>query len=378
MEIKTPPTLITKPSQLEALATTLAQQPVVAVDTESNSLYAYRERVCLIQFSIPDADYLVDPLALADLSILEPIFSNPQIEKVFHAAEYDLLCLKRDFGFTFTNLFDTMLAARILGREKIGLGDLLEAEFNVHLKKKYQRADWGKRPLPPEMISYARLDTHYLIPLRDRLHSNLKRTQFWPIAQEDFTRICEVNGTLPGPPETDIWRMRGANELSPQQMAVLEKLVDYRKGRSETLNRPLFKVISDKTLVNIAAGLPEKPEDLRPIPGMTHRQIGHHGRSILKAVQSGLKSEPPRRPSRPRPDDSFLQRMDNLRNWRKRTAQKLGVESDVVMPRVLLDKMAYKNPQSWDELNDILESVPWRLEHFGKDLLKVLAQENRH
>lgn len=377
MDTKTPPILITKPTQLESLVTTLLQQPVVAVDTESNSLYAYRERVCLIQFSTPDADYLVDPLALDDLSTLGQVFSTPQIEKVFHAAEYDLLCLKRDFGFTFTNLFDTMLAARILSRAKIGLGDLLEAEFSVHLKKKYQRADWGKRPLPPDMIDYARLDTHYLIPLRNRLHSDLKQTRFWPIAQEDFTRMCKVNGTLPGPPETDIWRMRGSKELSPQQMAVLQQLVDYRQEKAEMLNRPLFKIISDKTLVAIAESKPETLDDLPDIPGMTKRQIGHHGRAILKAVQRGLQAEPPRRPNRTRPDERFLHRLEALRNWRKRMAQKLGVESDVVMPRILLDKIACKNPQNWNELKDILKSVPWRLERFGEGLLDVLARENR-
>ncbi len=363
--------------QLESLAKTLAQQPVIAVDTESNSLYAYRERVCLIQFSTPDTDYLVDPLALQDLSILGPIFANPQIEKIFHAAEYDLLCLKRDFGFTFCNLFDTMLAARILNRPKIGLGDLIEAEFGVHLKKKFQRADWGKRPLPPEMISYARLDTHYLIPLRDRLHKGLQQTQFWPIAAEDFKRLCEVNGNLPGPPETDIWRMSGASELSPQQMAILQELVDYRAEKAEKLNRPLFKVISDKTLVELAGREPGSLKDLPDAHGMTKRQINHHGRAILQAVERGLAAEPPRRPSRPRPDDSFLHRLDNLRNWRKRTARKLGVESDVVMPRVLLDKMAAKNPQTRDELKAILDSVPWRLEHFGDELLKILERENR-
>ena len=119
----------------------LGREPLVAVDTESNSLHAYRERVCLIQFSIARADFLVDPLALKDLSSLAPIFEDERIEKIFHAAEYDLICLNRDFGFTFTNLFDTSVAARILGREAIGLGSMLEAEFGVRQNKRHQRAN---------------------------------------------------------------------------------------------------------------------------------------------------------------------------------------------------------------------------------------------
>src|SRR3989304_2551096 len=169
------PILITHPRQLEALAKTLASEAILAVDTESNSLHAYREQVCLVQFTTSQADYLVDPLVLLDLSPLAGLFSNPNIEKIFHAAEYDLVCLKRDFGFSFANLFDTMLAARILGRPGVGLGSLLESEFGVPLDKRFQRANWGQRPLPPSLLAYARLDTHYLIDLRHRLKAALEK-----------------------------------------------------------------------------------------------------------------------------------------------------------------------------------------------------------
>jgi ribonuclease D len=163
------PILIVRPAALKRLAGELSAEKVVAVDTESNSLYAYREQVCLIQFSTSTADYLVDSLSLDDLSPLTSFFADSHIEKVFHAAEYDLLCMRRDFGFDFANIFDTMIAADILGRESIGLGALLETEFDVRLEKRYQRANWGQRPLPQHLLSYAQLDTHYLITLRERL-----------------------------------------------------------------------------------------------------------------------------------------------------------------------------------------------------------------
>ena len=154
------PVLITRPDALIQLANQLANEPILAVDTESNSLYAFQEQVCLIQFSTPQDDFLVDPLALDDLSPLAGLFADPKIEKIFHAAEYDLITLKRDYHFDFENLFDTMIAARILGWEKIGLGSILKSEFDVELNKRYQRANWGKRPIPSEMVNYARLDTH--------------------------------------------------------------------------------------------------------------------------------------------------------------------------------------------------------------------------
>ena len=156
------------------MARDLLSQAQVAVDTESNSLFAYREQVCLVQFSTAEKDYLLDSLALQDLRCLEPLFSSPAIEKVFHAAEYDLICLRRDFGFTFANLFDTMVAARILGRDGVGLGAMLEAEFGLHLDKRYQRANWGERPLKPALLAYARLDSHYLVALRQRLEPALR------------------------------------------------------------------------------------------------------------------------------------------------------------------------------------------------------------
>ena len=153
------------PDKLDQMIRALSKQAIIAVDTESNSLYAYQERVCLMQFSSPEKDYLVDPLAI-DASPLGPLFRSPDIEKIFHAAEYDLIMLDHDFGFQVSNLFDTMVAARILGWKAVGLGSILREQFGINVEKKYQRANWGRRPLPDEMLTYAQLDTHYLIPLR--------------------------------------------------------------------------------------------------------------------------------------------------------------------------------------------------------------------
>ena len=181
------PIWIDAPDALRAMVKDLSRQSLVAVDTESNSLYAYQEQVCLIQFSTLDQDYLVDPLALKDLSPLGEIFSNPNIEKVFHAAEYDLICLKRDFDFTFENLFDTMIAGRILGRDAVGLGSMLQQAFDIKVDKRYQKANWGKRPLPREYTDYARLDTHFLIPLRNSMKEELVKIDRWELAEEDLT-----------------------------------------------------------------------------------------------------------------------------------------------------------------------------------------------
>ncbi len=180
------PIFVDCPEALHRMIDDLAGQSIIAVDTEANSLFAYRERVCLIQFSTSESDYLLDTLALDDLSSLAPIFSNPDIEKVFHAAEYDILILRRDYDYSFARIFDTMVAARILGWDAVGLGALLQSEFSIHANKKYQRADWGMRPLPQDMLTYAQMDTHFLIALRNQLKTALKAKGRWSLALEDF------------------------------------------------------------------------------------------------------------------------------------------------------------------------------------------------
>lgn len=368
------PVWISRKHELHDLVDRFRREPVIAVDTESNSLYAYREQVCLIQFSTRGEDYLVDPLVLKDLSALELVFANPDIEKVFHAAEYDLLCLKRDFGFEINNLFDTMITARILGRQAVGLGSLLEKEFGIHLDKRYQRANWGKRPLPGEMLNYARLDTRYLIPLRDRMLKDLEKSRLVPLAQEDFRRMTVIDGNLPGENtgEADPWRVRGAIFLSPQQAAVLQELCIYRDQVASRIDRPLFKVISDKTLLAIAEQGPDDLSALGKLPGMSVKQLKRHGEKILRAVERGRVAAPVYPPKHEKPSDAYLRRLDRLREWRKLTARRLGVDSDVVLPRDLMEKLARRNPRTQAELVEILESVPWRRANYGGQILETL------
>jgi ribonuclease D len=367
---------ITKPGGLKRLAHILADQPIIAVDTESNSLFAYREQVCLIQFSAPETDYLLDPLLLSDLSPLGPIFADPHIQKTFHAAEYDLLCLKRDFGFSFNNLFDTMLAARILGRKEVGLGAILEAEFGIQVDKRHQRANWGQRPLPGYLLDYARQDTHYLIPLKEKLEHQLKKKGLLPLAQEDFRRVCQVEAA-PENGKTDCWRVSGVHRLSPQQVAVLQELCVYRDEVARSLNRPLFKVISDHTLHAIASNLPSNLDELKALPGMTNHQMNRHGKALLQAVQRGLRAEPVHPPRNVRPDNRFLAKVEALKQWRKLKAKELEVESDIILPRDLLHVLAARNPQNMRALSECMSDIPWRRERYGEEILKVLKKVGR-
>ncbi len=369
--------LIIRAAELDALAEKLGQVDTVAVDTESNSLYAFHERVCLIQFSTVREDFLVDPLSVLDLSAIRPLFEDGRIEKIFHAAEYDLLCLRRDFGFEVRNLFDTMIAARILGRNGIGLGALLEAEFGVRLNKRYQRANWGQRPLPDDLLDYARLDTHYLIALKERLKAELERRNLMALAQEDFRRLADstLDESVIEPiaeRPLDCWRISGVRDLSPQQAAVLQELCKYREEIARQLDRPRFKVMNDHTLLAIAAQTPNTLELLGHLPGMSAGQVRRHGRQLLQAVKRGLEAEPVFPTRHARPDAAYSERLEALRNWRKKAGLRMKVPSDVVLPKDLMCELAQEAPRSRGELERAMQSAPWRLEHFGEAILKTL------
>lgn len=367
------PQLIQTTQGLDEVISYLSSQSIIAVDTESNSLYAYQERVCLIQFSTREEDFLIDPFAFTDLSGLNPLFQNAGIEKVFHAAEYDIICLRRDYHFSFENLFDTMIAARILGRKEVGLGSLLEAEFGIHLNKRFQRANWGQRPLPDDLLLYAKDDTHYLLPLREKLRDELEKRQLLPLAQEDFQRMCHNSEhECSNSKGDDCWRISGAYDLPPETAAILQELCNYRDRMARRFDRPLFKVFSDQVLLHLAQHRPSSLEELARIPGLSQRQIERHGRALLQTIQKGLHS-PPIYPNRPnRPSDAYLSRLDSLRTWRKTIATRMGVPSDVVLPRDVMLRLAAASIRSAEDLQMTLADVPWRLAHFGDQLLSLL------
>lgn len=368
-----PPTWIATPSALARLAADLSRQPRLAVDTESNSLHAYQEQVCLIQFSTAGADFLIDPLAIDDLSPLAPLFANPAIEKVFHAVEYDLIGLRRDYGFTIVNLFDTMQAARILGYPRVGLDSLLNEKFGIQVDKRYQKADWGRRPLSPDLLNYARLDTHYLLALRDALHDELAARGLWPLAVEEFARLALGNGNARS--EETSWQKLGrAHRLDGQQLAVMQAVWEWREARARALDRPVFKVLGEKWLVALAQHMPSRPEDLSRL-GLTPRQIHAYGRDLLAAVERGRRAAPLLRTRPPRPSQAYLDRLDRLSEWRKEAGRKMGVDSDIVLPRPFMHAIAERAPKTLEELAEAMPNAPWRIERFGADILAAIRKK---
>lgn len=370
-----PPVWVAASAHLQSMAAELAHHPRLAVDTESNSLHAYREQVCLIQFSTPGTDYLVDPFRLADLSPLAPIFANPKIEKVFHAAEYDLICLKRDFGYEIVNIFDTMQSARILGYQQVGLDALLGLKFELKVNKRFQKADWGQRPLTPDLLNYARFDTRFLLPLRDLLQAELEAAGRWDLAREEFVRLAQTNGNdRLGVPAWE--RVARTQKFTGQQLAVLKELCDWRDITASRMDRPAFKVIDDRRLSAVAQELPGSLNTLGEF--LTPHQVHRFGSEVLRAVSRGRHAGPVERPPRTaRPSGAFLRRMDLLNQWRKSSAQKHHLESDIILPKCWMHAIAEKNPQTMEKLAALMPDSPWRLEKFGNEILKIIAPRTR-
>jgi ribonuclease D len=360
------------PNLFDQMIADLSAQPRVAVDTESNSLHAYREQVCLIQFSTPQKDYVIDPLVLEDLSALAPIFSDPKIEKIFHAAEYDLICLRRDFGFQVSHLFDTMHAARVLGYPFVGLDNLLAEKFQFEMDKRHQKADWAVRPLSSSQLDYARLDTHFLFDLSDVLENELKEQGRIQIAREDFVRACKVEIPKEKLNGTSWKRFSVRKDITPRELTILSELCVSRDHIAERMNRPVFKVISDALLIDIARNLPEKDVDLAGL-GLSPKQIHLWGSELLEAVKRGTVAPLVEREQPKRPNDATLKRVEKLKNWRKKAAEELGVESDIVLPKIYLNVLAENPPKTLKDLESMMRDSPTRFTKYGDQIMRLLG-----
>jgi ribonuclease D len=367
-----PPRFIRDAAGLQSLAEDLRGIVRAGVDTESNSLHAYRERVCLIQISIPGLDFLIDPLALSDLAPLKDFFEDPGVEKIFHAAEYDLLCLRRDFSLRVRGLYDTHAASRALGSKECGLNALLAREFGLTLDKAMQRANWGRRPLPERMLDYARLDTHYLPALRDRLGEAITSAGLEEELSDECRRlemIPELESTEPeGNP---FWKLRGVFELTPPQRAILFSLYEWREQEARRIDRPPFQVLSGESMIQLAQTSPASFKELID-HGIPERIAARWGRTILQAVERGKGRKPPVPQRNGHLDEQAQARLEAIRKWRKQRAGTRGVESDVILARDAMFRIARQAPHTLAALGEVPGLGPYRLGKYGEEILAVI------
>jgi ribonuclease D len=360
----------------EAWADCLAHlqgRPRFAIDLEANSLHAYREQVCLIQISSEERDFILDPLAEMDLTPLGALLGNPKIEKVFHASDYDLRLLKREYGWQVAGLFDTMWAARILGYANMGLAWFLLEFYGVTVSKKHQKADWAKRPLTEEQLRYAQADTSHLLQLRDDLTARLEEAGLMVEATEIFANECHVQVEERVFDPEGFWSMKGARTLKPRQQAILRAVYILRDEAAARRNKPPFKLINNDVLISLAIQAPETQKELAAIKGLSSGVLERMGHAILAAVAKGKTDPAPRQVRKSIPfDPDFSERYERLLQWRKTMAQQRGVESDVIISREAVKEIARLNPRSIDDLARIASLGPHRLGLHGDAILKEM------
>ena len=371
--------LIDDAARLFELTRFLANETELALDLEMDSLHHYREKICLIQIASRAGSWLIDPLALKDLSAFTELLGKSDILIVMHGADYDIRSLRRDFGIEITNLFDTMIAARFLGAAEFGLAPLLKIQFGVELDKKYQKADWSKRPLSSEMLAYATADVAYLLGLYDQLRENLVSQGRLGWLEEECalvcaTRLVEKEGPL-------FLSCKGAGKLDGRSLAILEELLQLRDFWANKLDRPLFKVFSVETLTEIAEKKPENYDELSAIKGLSPAQMKRHGDRILSLVTSCLKLPEAKRPSYPRnvraePCEKTKKRLKDLKSWRKEKSVSLALDLGVIAPNWLLERIAAVGPVEFEDLNNITGMRDWQKRAYGEEILAAMKQED--
>lgn len=335
----------------------------LAIDTEADSLHSYREKLCLIQISAPSAaepcregDFIVDPLSKLDLEPLRKALEPREI--VLHAADYDLRMLRRGLNFTASRIFDTVVAARLLGIREFSLGALVKRFFNVELHKHSQKANWALRPLPPRMLKYAIDDVHYLLPLAAKLEEELQRVHRRDWFRQSCGRAIELAAAERERIQDELWRIGGAGALDPHTGAVLRALWQWREVEAEMADRPPFHILQNREL--LAAAESFTSGDMPDYKHFSARRR-HMFREAAKIALQLPQSEWPvmRRSSGVRPTSEMRRRADQLRERRDKSASQLGLEPSFIASRGALEAIAADPARATALL------VPWQRELVG-------------
>ncbi|NUQ33899.1 MAG: HRDC domain-containing protein [Planctomycetaceae bacterium] len=357
-----------------------------AIDIESNGFYNFREKTCILTISIPGHDVAIDSLALWDeMPRLAPAFADPGRNILAHGSSYDVTSLKRDFGFTFANLFDTMIAAQMLDQPKVGLADLVRENFGVEMAKELQRYNWAERPLLEEHMHYLLADTKYLFELHDILNKKLAEKDLL----DEYRIECDVVANQPGAvsaaSDPDSWlRIKEARAMSPAQRGVLRAVNDVRRTIAEAEDLAPFRVASNSFLADIAFRQPATRDELLALKGYNPKLIETHAGEFLEAAALGYDNPIHRLPrneddaplrGRPLPLERDLAK--RLKTWRTAEAAKRGIGIQAVLPTPLLNDIVRDPPRNIEELGRHPRMGMKRVEKYGEVLMTFAAEMKR-
>ena len=353
--------MIATASQLGELLPHIESVERVALDTEADSLHSYREKLCLLQISVKGLDVIVDPLVRIDFSPLSDALEQKEI--VLHGSDYDLRLLRRNLNFIPRQVFDTVIAARLIGLREFGLVALVQRYFGIELTKTSQKADWGERPLPRRMAEYAINDTKYLLPLAERLEIELNSRNRMDWFRQSCRRALE-QATIDRARDLDeAWRISGAGALSGQAAAVLRALWNWRETEAEAVDRPPFHILQNRELLGSAEKfVAGKVPDYRHFSERRRRKFQEAGQRALELPEAEWPIK--RRGSGKRPTAEIVRRIEQLRAKRDRAAKSLELEPSFIASRGTLEAVAA------DETRADSLLVPWQQELLSIPVIK--------
>ena len=348
----------------------------IAIDTEGASFHRFIDRIYLLQISTRERSAIIDPLPIGMPKGLGEILQDPDVEVVFHDADYDLRLLHQDYGWHVNHIFDTRIAAQLLGIKAFGLAALLEQFFDVKLDKKHQRADWSLRPLTQGMLDYAAQDTKYLLDLRDQLKSRLEKLGRWEWAQEEFERL---EGTKWEEDDSSLsfLRIKGARDLTRRELALLRELVPWRDSVAKEVDRATFRVMGNEVLLDIARKAPRTVKELSGLKGMPRGILDRGAHAILAAVERGLEVAEEHLPRFPRSpkwerEDDFDSRVSKLKSVRDAAAARLNLDPGVLCSRERIEAIARKKPSHTGDLEDVPGLRKWQIAEMGGEFVSAL------
>ena len=368
---------ITEPAAFARRMKELDKAPIIALDTEASSFHRYTERVCLVQLSTREQTFLIDPLAITDLAPLGKLLADPKMEVVIHDADYDLRILSKHHAIRVENIFDTLVAAELLNEPEIGLAALLKKYQGLHVDKKFQKADWSKRPLPQDMLAYAAGDTAHLIKLRDQLKEALIAKDRLSWAEEEFALLTDAPFNLAVNDEPAYMRMKGAKLLKPHQLAVLREVHAWRDALAEKMDRAAFMVIGNDVLLSFATTPPKSVKEIAAHKGVGERLVERHGQKIMDAIQRGVdlpKEEWPRIPRGKRwdRDNDYEDRLKRLKQVRDKLTTEMDLRPGIVAANQMLADIARTMPGDAIALGAMPGMRKYQVQHFGDALLRAL------
>jgi ribonuclease D len=366
---------------VEQFTTEIAGAREIALDTEGASFHRFVDRIYLLQLSTRERHAVIDPLPIGAPGGLGALMEDPAVEIVFHDADYDLRLLQQDYGWKTRNIFDTRIAAQLLGYTAFGLAALLERFFDVKLDKKHQRADWSMRPLTGDMLDYAAQDTRFLLALRDTMSAELERMGRMEWAKEEFA-LLEGTRWSDEEPGMSFLRLKGARDLSRRELAVLRELVPWRDSVAGTLDRATFRVLGNEQLLDIARTQPVSRDALSKIKGMPRGILEQRGAELVDAVQRALavpEADLPKFPRAPRwdRDPDFDTRVSALKTARDEAAKRLSLDPGVLCSRDRMEAVARRNPATVAEVMEVTELRRWQAEELAVAFVTALEPHRK-